>query len=372
MNNIQFLKERSTMIRKALGLAILLTVGWQILSVLPFSPVSELTRADARGKLASPIMSSNILNPVQKPYTAPPIEGIAHWINSEPLTQEDLKGKVVLIDFWAYSCINCIRTLPYVKSWHEKYQHKGFEVIGIHAPEFSFEHSLSNVKNAVLKNGIHYPVALDNGFQTWRNFKNQYWPAHYLIDRSGKVVYTHFGEGNYDVTEHNIRALLKVNTHKIGNNSQDRQTTNYGKATIQQTPETYLGYNRAKNFASKPSLTANKLEDYSFPDFLPLNHWALQGKWKVESQKSVSQEKNAKLRINFLSKKVFLVLGSKNQQSIPVSLKLNNRTVSSQSTLNVKSHQLYTLLSLDSIQNGQLDIIAGAPGLEVYAFTFGS
>lgn len=146
---------------------------------------------------------------ISKPYLAPEIRGIESWINSNPLSLSDLKGKVVLIDFWTYSCINCIRTQPYLNKWYESYKESGLEILGLHAPEFTFEQLVENVQSEVKKAKIFYPVALDNSFATWNAYDNQYWPAMYLIDRNGKVRYTHFGEGNYDVTESAIQKLLK-------------------------------------------------------------------------------------------------------------------------------------------------------------------
>ncbi len=143
-----------------------------------------------------------------KPYAAPEFTGIAGWLNSQPLTMASLKGKVVLVDFWTYSCINCVRTLPYVTSWDKKYRDKGLVIIGVHSPEFEFEKKTDNIKTALGKYGIAYPVAIDNHLDTWASFKNEYWPEHYLIDKNGQVVYTHFGEGKYNVTENNIRYLL--------------------------------------------------------------------------------------------------------------------------------------------------------------------
>src|SRR5262249_35582634 len=158
------------------------------------------------------------------------------WINSPPLTLAELRGKVVLIDFWTYSCINCLRTLPYIKDWYEKYHDKGLVIIGVHTPEFEFEHDVNNVKAAVQKLGILYPVALDNNFATWLAFNNRYWPAHYLINQDGVVVYTHFGEGEYDVTENNIRYLLGIKTKVTMPATEENPYDRY------QTAETYFGF----------------------------------------------------------------------------------------------------------------------------------
>jgi thiol-disulfide isomerase/thioredoxin len=152
--------------------------------------------------------SLSLQNGVATPYAAPPISGISSWINSDPIQLSELQGKVVLIEFWTYTCINCKRTLPYVIDWYAKYHHAGLIIIGVHSPEFDFEKTRSHVQEAVQKEGILFPVAQDNQFETWRNYNNNYWPAQYLIDKKGNVVYQHFGEGDYSITENNIRLLL--------------------------------------------------------------------------------------------------------------------------------------------------------------------
>jgi thiol-disulfide isomerase/thioredoxin len=166
----------------------------------------------ASGLAAAGVFSSGAgAAPAREQATAPEFTGINNWLNSTPLTQQQLRGKVVLVDFWTFDCINCIRTLPYVKSWHEKYKDQGLVVVGVHTPEYPFERKTENVAAAIKRFGITYPVAQDNQYGTWRAYNNQYWPAAYLIDKQGRIVYTHFGEGNYDVTEAKIRELLAQN-----------------------------------------------------------------------------------------------------------------------------------------------------------------
>ena len=227
---------KTVLFRQLLGLIIILTVIY-----LVFFPGAGISFTQTNNQL--PAKPVSLVNGVEHPYKAPEIAGIDAWINSTPLSWNNLKGKVVLIDFWTYSCINCIRTLPYLKDWYAKYHDKGFEIIGIHSPEFQFEHDLNNVKNAVKQDGITYPVALDNQFITWQNFKNEYWPAHYLVNKNGEVVYVHFGEGEYDVTENNIRYLLGMGGQVTHNKYEENYATT-------QTPETYLGYHRAERFSS--------------------------------------------------------------------------------------------------------------------------
>jgi thiol-disulfide isomerase/thioredoxin len=333
--------------------------------VLVFSVLAESAVFAAP---SSPVLQ----NGLAEPYPAPEISGIDNWINSGPLQISELKGKVVLIDFWTYSCINCMRTIPYIKDWYNKYHDKGLVIIGVHSPEFDFEKDLSNVQNAVAKNGIKYPVALDSHFGTWQNFKNSYWPAHYLIDKNGNVVYTHFGEGDYDVTENNIRILLGLNGVT---SSLDLGGDN---AVGPVSPETYFGYARAQNFASPESVTNDKEATYTFPRKLPDNGWALQGDWMVMPDKVISEKNNAALKFHFTANKVFIVMGSATGKTIPVKLLFNGERVAAEkgkdvanSGISVGKHGLFEVLSFDHAADGVLQVIAAEPGLEVYTFTFG-
>ncbi len=296
------------------------------------------------------------------PYPAPQIEGITEWINSEPLQLNQLKGKVVLIDFWTYSCINCVRTLPYLKAWYHKYHDAGFVIIGVHAPEFGFEKNASNVQTAVLKQNIKYPVALDNDFKTWRNFNNHYWPAHYLIDKNGRVVYQHFGEGEYDTTENNIRFLLGLTTPAVAQPDLDAQ---YPALT----PETYLGYARAENFTSPETRSNNQAAQYTFPKELRDNDWALSGNWIINADRIVSAQPYAKLKIHCNAQKVFMVMGNASIKPIQLQILFNGENVTK--SLEVDKHTLYEVLSLPQLDNGILEVIASSPGLEIYTFTFG-
>jgi thiol-disulfide isomerase/thioredoxin len=297
-------------------------------------------------------------NALPAPYAAPEFSGIEQWLNSKPLSMQSLKGKVVLIDFWTYSCINCLRTLPYVTGWDKKYREAGLVIIGIHAPEFKFEQNIDNVKKAIAKHGIEYPVAIDNGFTTWKAYKNRYWPAHYLIDKEGTVVYTHFGEGEYDVTENNIRVLLGMEAAAAENAPQ--------AAASALTPETYLGYGRAERFGGKEILQGST--EFHFPDAIAGNHWALGGSWTVDAEKIISAEKGAALRLNFTARKVFLVLGSAGGKPINAALTLGGKPAGN---VAVTDHRLYELIDQKTPQNNVLEIISDAPGLEAYAFTFG-
>lgn len=357
MNRISFLATHAEAIRKTFGALIIVAVafiasGINTQSLLPLPRPTQIAQAPL----------DHLENALEHPYSAAEITGIAQWFNFEPLNISDLKGKVVLVDFWTYSCINCVRTLPYITEWDRKYRKDGLVIIGIHAPEFEFEKKPENVKAAIAAHGIAYPVALDNQLVTWNNFHNQYWPAHYLIDKTGRVVYTHFGEGHYDVTENNIRYLLGLND-KVAE-GKEKQVTSAG-----QTPETYLGYSRMENFAGADTLIKNTQHEYVFPASLPDDYWALKGKWTIEAERIVAGESGAAIRIHFTAGKVFLVLGTQSNTPIDIVLTLNSKP---QQHISVTSHSLYTLISENNPQSGLLEITSTTPGLEAYAFTFGN
>jgi hypothetical protein len=262
-----------------------------------------------------------------------------------------------------------------VNSWYEKYHDKGLVIIGVHSPEFEFEKDINNIKAAVTKDGIKYPVAVDSEYGTWLNYHNKYWPAHYLIDKEGNVVYEHFGEGEYDVTEDNIRFLLGLNKVTADTPASENLADSFHK----ETPETYLGSARANSFASIESVEINKPKNYSFPQVLLGNNWALQGVWRVIGENIISAEKDAAVKIHFHAQKVYVVMGSHTNQPIPVKILLNGEQVVTNkgkdvndSTIVVDKHALYQALEFTSPQDGILELIAPADGLEIYTFTFGS
>jgi cytochrome c biogenesis protein CcdA/thiol-disulfide isomerase/thioredoxin len=288
---------------------------------------------------------------------APEIRGIAEWINSKPLSLQQLRGKVVLIDFWTYSCVNCLRTLPHVKAWDRAYRKDGLVVVGVHSPEFAFERVPGNVRAAVRKLGIRYPVALDNDFATWRAYANEYWPAKYLIDRTGRVRYVHFGEGEYGKTEKQIRRYLGSKVTGVASAVADRTPTT---AT---TPESYLGYARLDRFAGGQILPDVEAS-YAFP-LRPLNadQLAYSGRLRVEAERIVAG-KHAGLRLQFLAKEVNLVLGG--HGSLEVFLDGRRRPPVAIGG----EPRLYTLLELPERRRGLLEL-RFSPGLAAYAFTFG-
>lgn len=359
----KFIQTRGELLRKILGAIVIASVLYMI--------YGESLSFSFGNSTSSDIENPRLVDGLSVPYAAPEIAGIEAWVNSPPLRIEQLKGKVILVDFWTYSCINCVRTLPYLKDWYSKYHKNGFEIIGVHTPEFEFEKNLTNVKNAVNKFAIKYPVALDNNFVTWQHYANRYWPAHYLIDKNGVVVYQHFGEGSYNETENNIRFLLGLNAAKL---TQEKS----GNSEDAQTPETYLGYARMENFASPEPMLRNKAMVYSFPNTLSLNEWALQGSWLVSSQKIMSAQADAKLKINFTARKVYVVMGNSTDSPIQVKVSLNDKAIDTEkgkdivsSTITVDRHDLYEVIALPSSSYGVLQLTASAPGLEIYTFTFG-
>ena len=288
---------------------------------------------------------------------APEFTGIYHWLNSDPITMSSLKGKVVLIDFWTYSCINCIRTLPSVTKWYDTYKDKGFIVIGVHTPEFPFEKVTSNVQTAMDHFGIHYPVAQDNDYGTWQAFSNQYWPAEYLIDQNGQIVYEHFGEGNYDHTENAIRQLLGLNDPVSQNNGQDLSKVN--------SPEMYFGTDRLQYLTAdqKPS---EQTTAYQFPSQLKLNNFALVGSWQFSSQEAKLITNGGKIRLHFSSGKLFMVASSDKPQTITITVDGKE-----QPAVAVSMSQLYTLFDSVDYTDHVIEITIPDAGFNAFTFTFG-
>ncbi len=266
------------------------------------------------GVSAGPAQSEEALD-----FSALPIEGSMPafpegvvWINSPPLTAEELRGRVVLIDFWTYSCINCLRSLPYVRAWAEKYRDSGLVVIGVHAPEFAFERDVGNVRRAVANFDIGYPVMLDNSFALWRAFDNHYWPAHYFIDAEGNRRHHHFGEGGYADSERVIQALLReAGQTNVPSGIVDPNAPGAGAPADTEalaSPETYIGYGRAENFVSPPQ-RRDAAATYSTPFNLRLNQWGLSGDWNVRGENATVVRSGATIRFRFRARDLHLVLG---------------------------------------------------------------
>jgi cytochrome c biogenesis protein CcdA/thiol-disulfide isomerase/thioredoxin len=285
---------------------------------------------------------------------APALIAGGDWFNTAPLTLKQLRGKVVLIDFWTYSCINCLRTLPHLESWYSTYHSKGLVIIGVHTPEFAFEHVASNVKAAVKRLGIKYPVMQDNNYATWNAYSNQYWPAEYLIDRTGHVRHYHFGESSYGETEGLIRQLL-------GDKGPKAKSLPDMTPTELSTPESYLGYERLARYDGT-KITRNLQSTYTFPATLPLDDIAYSGKWTVQSQRIVAGS-DAALRIHFLGKHVYLVLGGKGTVQVLIG-------GAQTKTVTVNSFRLYTLANSANAEEATMELHF-TPGVQAYAFTFG-
>ncbi|HEV8460783.1 MAG TPA: cytochrome c biogenesis protein DipZ [Gaiellaceae bacterium] len=285
---------------------------------------------------------------------APAIHADGAWINSKPLTIRQLRGKVVLIDFWTYSCINCLRTLPHLKAWYATYHPKGLVIIGVHTPEFAFEHVTSNVRSAVSRLGVTWPVVQDNAYKTWDNYANQYWPAEYLIDRQGHVRHTHFGEGEYGQTEQLIRRLLNDKGAKA---DQVADATPGGVMT----PESYLGFQRLSNYEGT-SPAPNKMAEYHFAKNVLANTLSYDGMWNVGGE-SIVAGKNARLRLHYEARNVYIVLGGHGT----VHKLINGKPTG---TIKVNAQRLYTVRSSPTYEDALLEL-RFSPGIEAYSFTFG-
>jgi cytochrome c biogenesis protein CcdA/thiol-disulfide isomerase/thioredoxin len=284
---------------------------------------------------------------------APPLHPDGSWINSAPLSLAQLRGKVVLIDFWTYSCINCLRTLPHLKAWYAAYHDKGLVIIGVHTPEFAFEHETSNVRAAVKRLGIEYPVMQDNRYKTWDNYANQYWPAEYLIDRQGRVRHTHFGEGEYDQTEALIRRLL-------GDRGAHARQVADETPTGLLTPESYLGYARLTNYAGRTPVP-DTYAQYEFPGSLLANTLAYDGSWRVGAQ-AITAGRNARLRLQFEASNVYIVMGGRGTVRAFVNGKPTGE-------IHVDAEKLYTVRTGKPTE--ALLELRFSPGVQAYSFTFG-
>ncbi|HEX7042289.1 MAG TPA: cytochrome c biogenesis protein DipZ [Patescibacteria group bacterium] len=329
-----------------------------------------------KGNMPTSTPVSNTSGLFNEDSPAPDFVGITKWLNTDkPLSISDLKGKVVLVDFWTYTCINCIRTLPHVTSWYDKYKDQGFVVIGVHTPEFEFEHETSNVENAIKMYNIHYPVAQDNNYSTWNNYSNQYWPAEYLIDKDGNIRRTHFGEGEYDQMEMTIQALLKEAGKKV-NTTLDNMPDTTPNTNI--SPETYVGANRMEfYFPTGTTGVTNKNFDLGNPT---VNSFSLGGNWNIQDEDAVSGS-GAVLVYHFYAGKVFLVLRPPTSGSGQVKVLLDGKTVgatnagddATNGVVNVDTDRLYSLINLQGkVGDHVLRLEFETPGTSAFAFTFGA
>jgi len=407
-------------IRRGLGVAVLLAVaaiafGWDsgLLTRISYASTGAVeqslinavtARSASQGPSAGMAMTANTAlggsmtggntmmmskassAAIQSEGELPSLAGATAWLNSVPLTPEGLRGKVVVVDFWTYSCINCLRALPYVKAWNDRYKDHGLVVIGVHTPEFAFEKDLDNVRHAVSELKITYPVALDSNYAVWQAFNNQYWPAHYFIDSMGRIRGHHFGEGNYRESEELIRQLLT----EAGD--QDLPAAGYGELAatgIQaaadeahiQSPETYIGYERAAHFSSSTGVAPDQDKLYAEPSKLELNQWALAGRWTVRNEDGVLDQAPGAITFRFYARDLHLVMGAgADGKPIHFRVRLDGAAPDQNHGVDVDIHgngvvheqRLYQLIRQSrDVAEHTFSIEFLDQGVQAYSFTFG-
>jgi thiol-disulfide isomerase/thioredoxin len=315
----------------------------------------------------------------------PALSGATGWLNSPPLTQEELRGKVVLVDFWTYTCINWQRTQPYVRAWAEKYKDQGLVVIGVHTPEFEFEKNVDNIRPALNRFRVDYPVAIDSDYGIWKAFRNNYWPAVYIIDATGNIRFHHFGEGEYERTEAVIQQLLRE-AGKSGVGSETVRVDAQGSEVAAdwanlRSPENYLGSERTEGFASPSRPIAGKTRNYSAPKMLSLNQWALRGDWTVNPGAVVLDKAGGAIVYRFHARDLHLVMGPATRgKPVRFRMLLDGRPpgpaqgvdVDEKGYGTVTEQRLYQLVrQRQPIEARRFEIEFLEPGVEAYAFTFG-
>lgn len=295
-------------------------------------------------------------------FVAPEIQSVGNWYNTEPLTIGQLidEDKVILIDFWTYSCINCIRTLPYLKSWHEKYADDGLVIIGVHTPEFEFEKDPQNLQEAINDFEIKYPVVQDNDYLTWKAYRNRYWPAKYLIDKNGKIRYTHFGEGSYDETEAMIQTLLR----EAGKTITD-QVNNEEYTLEARSPETYLGYKRMVGLSTNEDIKPDEFSFYSKMEEVDMGYPAFDGEWKITGEYAEARA-GSSLIYGFTAKNVYLVMRSDEETRVRIYLDGEEQKI-----ITVNEDKLYEIINLPEAGTHVLWLEFLDDGTQAFAFTFG-
>jgi cytochrome c biogenesis protein CcdA/thiol-disulfide isomerase/thioredoxin len=388
-------------VRRGLGVAVLIAVAaiafgldGTVLTRLSLAGTNRIEqsligaiRPQTHARPAASLANGSAAGDLPVEGSLPALDGATSWLNSPPLTREGLRGKVVLIDFWTYSCINCLRSLPYVSGWYQKYKDHGLVVIGVHAPEFAFEKDLGNVRQAVHDLGVTYPVALDSNYAIWRGFDNQYWPAHYFIDAQGRIRAHHFGEGEYAQSEQILRTLLTEAGFK--------DLPPAGVATDQLTgvkaasddsnmlsPETYVGYARAEHFSSPSGVLPDQAKTYTAPDKLELNQWALTGSWVVGGEDAVLPDAPGSIVFRFQARDLHLVLGpTPDGKPVRFRVRIDGAEPSSSHGADtdasgngvVREQRLYQLIRQPpgEIHRHTFTIEFLDGGVQAYAFTFG-
>jgi cytochrome c biogenesis protein CcdA/thiol-disulfide isomerase/thioredoxin len=384
----------SEWIRRVLGGAVLLGVvaiglglDTGLLTRLSLTSTANVEQSLLnRFKLGNATSSTGLAEGKELPVEGvmPPLDGAVEWINSPQLTREQLKGKVVIVDFWTYSCINCLRSLPYVRAWAEKYKAQGLVVIGVHTPEFAFERDPANVRKAVHDLGVTYPVALDNNQAIWRAFNNQYWPAHYFIDGQGRIRYHHFGEGQYAESEKVIQRLLAENGSAVGDMSTVKVASDGVGASASngdRSPETYIGYARAANFVSPGGAVRDAAHDYTIPALAQVSAWALGGNWTVSGEQAAANAAGTRIAYRFRARDLHLVLGpAANGKPVRFRVTIDGKApganhgtdIKLDGTGTVASQRLYQLVRLaNGVGEHRFEIEFLDPGVQAFAFTFG-
>jgi thiol-disulfide isomerase/thioredoxin len=308
----------------------------------------------------------------------PSLAGATGWLNSAPLTPAELRGHVVLVDFWTLTCINWLRTEPYIRGWSQAYRNDGLVVIGVHTPEFSFEHEIDRVAEATKERGIDYPVAVDNQYEIWSAFANHYWPALYFVDADGIIRDHHFGEGRYEQSERVIQRLLDIDREPVSVEGIGVEA----EADWDQldTPETYLGYSRGEHFASPGRAALDERRTYQLPERLDLNHWALSGEWTIGSEEVVLAQAGGSIAFRFQARDAHLVLSPGGDEPIPFRVLLDGAAPGQSHGVDIdqdgngllRNGRLYQLVrQYDAVRERTLEITFLEPGAAAYVFTFG-
>lgn len=358
----------------AAGLAFLVFAGWIVgrrmkdMPPMPAGtpPLSGLSKLNIPSSTFAPPQAPGASDLPVLAEAMPEFTGIAEWLNAEPLSAADLRGKVVLIDFWTFSCINCIRALPYVTSWHEKYKDKGFTVIGVHTPEFAFEKEADNVREAIRRHRIAYPVPLDNDYGTWNAYGNRYWPAHYLFDIEGRLRAYHFGEGKYGETERQIQALIR----EAGGEAEMAVTEEGALPDFARigTPETYLGYGRMEYLGSPEPLKRDGAAAYTSAKAPVFNRFYFDGTWTVEEERAVAGA-GARIVYRYRAADANLVMAPPEGGTGRVEIVVDGV---SRGVITVDDERLYDLFETPGLYGEHLlELRFLDPGIAAYAFTFG-
>jgi cytochrome c biogenesis protein CcdA/thiol-disulfide isomerase/thioredoxin len=385
-----------TWIRRGLGVAVLagvfgIAMGWD---------TGILARVSLASSTGPNSLEQRLVDRIRVPAPAeqapavalgnegvmPPLDGAIAWLNSPPLTREGLRGKVVMIDFWTYSCINCLRAIPYVEAWSQKYKSAGLVVIGVHTPEFAFERDKGNVTKAVADLKLTYPVAVDSNRTIWNAFRNRYWPAHFFIDGQGRIRHHHFGEGEYQQSERVIQELLAENNAGASPGSNFVQVNATGAQAAPNlgavgSPETYVGYLRQEHYASPEQIKRDDDERYTSPGRLRVNQWGLEGWWNVGEEQAVASQPRSKIIFRFHARDLHLVLGPRSGGK-PVRFRVlidgapplddAGVDVDRQGNGSVTSFRLYQLVrQKGAVEDRTFQIEFLDPGVQAFAFTFG-